>query len=705
MNSPVFRPVEFWKHAITTMQDNSFFELMRSVFGKIKTPFNKQQLVNDLEGFLLREDIQNTISCYIDVSDAKVIAAVAALNEPAPGELESFFSGELSYAQLHDTIVNLEERFILYRFRTEGHSSGPGLLALNPVLEQVLSPFAQNHSLLLPAVSEDEISKDGEPPPEIKERPLNDRILAALLSFVSQEELFFKAEREIRKRIIETGKIIFPGMDLETVLGALQTIGLLYADGDRLIPDYKRFFDFAGLSPRQRMEVCAAGIMCYDCAESSFGILPPLVRGKILFLSDFISVFLDSLEPDLLYSENILKRLAAILLRERKTDMPETASAHETINSRLIDALKKTGLIAFVCRIEGHEQFKRPGTDTISNDNTEKYPVIASDSDFSFLIYPEITYSDAIELAAVINVREAGHTVRFEMTRDSAIHAFDRNISAARIIDLLKKLSDNRISETLTWTLTEWEKRYGEVSLGRELVLNLSEDRRYLARTKSLAALIRETPAPGLYLLNEDAENRAIQALRAAGIDIIARRKAGYSNTGDEKAKNSFTLFSDSGHSAHSGPEKMPKIKSAPVQEIPGNATTLIEGFHAILKEMPLGKAERDELAARINRRLILSESQLRDSSIRYEKLEGRLLDYNGKLNIAKQALSMKSPVEIVWQNNMQETRIFGLLSAVEKDANENVLVISPAGTQESLRIPLGRISLLRRIKKSIFEL
>ena len=100
MKNAVFRSVEFWKSALMTLPDSSFFELLRSVFGKIKTPFNKQILLDDLESFLLREDIQKNIAAYIDRNDAAVIAALATLNEPAPGELESFFSGELSYVEL-----------------------------------------------------------------------------------------------------------------------------------------------------------------------------------------------------------------------------------------------------------------------------------------------------------------------------------------------------------------------------------------------------------------------------------------------------------------------------------------------------------------------------------------------------------------------------------------------------------------------------
>jgi hypothetical protein len=118
-------------------------------------------------------------------------------------------------------------------------------------------------------------------------------------------------------------------------------------------------------------------------------------------------------------------------------------------------------------------------------------------------------------------------------------------------------------------------------------------------------------------------------------------------------------------------------------------------------------KAEMDELAARIDRRLVLCESQLRDASVRYEKLEARGLDYVGKAMIAKQAIASQSPVELIRPGKKGE-RIFGIPRALEKEGGESVLVISPQNGGETggefLRIPLGKISLLRRIKKSIFE-
>jgi hypothetical protein len=108
----------------------------------------------------------------------------------------------------------------------------------------------------------------------------------------------------------------------------------------------------------------------------------------------------------------------------------------------------------------------------------------------------------------------------------------------------------------------------------------------------------------------------------------------------------------------------------------------------------------------------VLRESQLTGAFIRYEKLEARGLDYVGKASIARQAIAMKAPVEVCWTIPGDGTgQAAGIPLALEKREGESVLVLSPLPGEdgqrvplENLRLPLGKISLLRRIKQSIFE-
>ncbi|MDR2134009.1 MAG: hypothetical protein LBP27_02790, partial [Treponema sp.] len=338
----IFCSPEFWKSAIMTLPDASFFELMRSVFGNIRTPFNKHRLMEDLAAFLSRDEIQKIMAAYLDEHDARIIAAVALLGNPFPGEMESFFSGGINYAELHDVLLNLEERFIIFRFTDKGVSR----LALNPVLEPILSPLIADRELLFPSFSPEAVpaSGPGASPAGGRVSFLDDRVLAGLLSFVSGGGVFFKAEGEFRKRTIGLGEKVFPGLEPEMLMGGLLVLGLFRAGGDRLSPDYRRFSDFGMLKPRERMEYCAAGIYCYRAeVQSPAAVSFYLYRNRIRELSVFIHRFLDLLNPARLYPPESLRRFAAVLEREQGLGRDAGRSGYDS--GLMIGVLEKTGLL------------------------------------------------------------------------------------------------------------------------------------------------------------------------------------------------------------------------------------------------------------------------------------------------------------------------------------------------------------------------
>ena len=676
MNNDIFRSTAFWKSAVMLMPDNSFFELLRSVFGKIKTPFNKQKLLNDLEGFLLREDIQKTIASYIDQTDAKIIAAAAVFEEPVFEQLENFFSGEFSSAQLQDIIVNLEERFILYRFTEEkknlrqayypAGSIGMQVknrLTLNPILKPVLQPIIEDTSALFtPPLTE---KPDSSRAPKAKQTIINDFTLAALYSFILKHESFYKSETAIHKRIIDEGKTLFPGINLTSVLGALQILGLFYTEKNSLFPDKKYINDFCMLSARERCEYNAAALYVYKKTPPSAEFLPPLFKRKICDIVNLIHGFMNFLQTDSFYDEITLKRILEVL----------KAQFFINIDSEdLLDVMEKTGLIT-----DGRvSQIK----------TSEDKPVIAIDSSFTILVYPEIKLIDAVKLASFLNLSEVNTVICYKLDKDSAVRAFNNGTSADEIIELLNRLVCKKIDDILIWNLKDWEKRHSEVSLKKGVILQLTKEHLYLTETASLSQLIKETLAPGVYLLNENTENEAAEALQKAGIDIIAQNK--------EKKENTVSI---NNHFPSLSSRKVEIFSAAPNETVKKNDyADLMADFHSQLEKMQLNEAERTELKARIDRRLVLSVSQLKDAHIRFEKLEARLMDYAGKQNIAKQAVSLQSPLEIVWTNKGNEIKVFGVPKALEKEGNSLTLVV------DDNRIPLAKISLLRRIKKSIFE-
>jgi hypothetical protein len=720
MSSVPFQSPEVWKSALLTLPDSSYFELMRSVFGNVKTPFNKQRLADDLTAFLSRKEIQEAIAVYIDEIDARIIAAIATLEEPAPGKLETFFAGEFSYAELHGILLNLEERLILYRFQEKGVYH----LSLNPLLEPVLAPMITDRGSLFPsqpldAPALDNMALNGTDLDgmALDSPALDDRLLAALFAFIAGGTDFFKAEGGLRKKILDDGKRLFPSLDLESLIGGLLGLGLLRQSGEEdaggLVIDESKLHSFRRLSFSERREYLAAGI----CVDKNIPKSPPALynRSRLRILVRLIHTFLDALRMDRQYPRTTLRRIADILERggsEQAAPWGLPYGEAETgVFDTMLEALQTVGLLGAgtPVGVPGNRHFRRIPPRPCG-DGTNTAALIAMDTAFSCILYPGISFDDALELASFSLVRETGTAVRFELTRESVVRGFDRGMNADTMLTLLDRLSGNQVEQNLRWTVKDWETRYTGVSLYQGMVLILAEDHRYLAEAEPVRSLITRTVSPGVYLLSAHEKAGAVQALHKAGIDIIAQPQHQGKEAFSGERYSSYPSLGSAHYSTENLFPDASQFSSRPTEK----AEQYKERFRTALGKLSLTKGERDELAARIERRLILNESQLAGVSVRYEKLEARGLDYVGKTAIAKQAIAAKQLIEIMWSNQEGEViRAIGKPEALEKSGGETLLVLNPVpqdalahGTVvpgDVIRLPLGKIGLLRRIKQSIF--
>ncbi|MBI9100408.1 MAG: hypothetical protein JEY91_18145, partial [Spirochaetaceae bacterium] len=83
---------ENWRKIILSINDNSFFDLMRNYLGQIETPFNKQELINRLINFFNKEQTRETIIEILDEWDISLLTAVNILNGPSDSKLRNTFS-------------------------------------------------------------------------------------------------------------------------------------------------------------------------------------------------------------------------------------------------------------------------------------------------------------------------------------------------------------------------------------------------------------------------------------------------------------------------------------------------------------------------------------------------------------------------------------------------------------------------------------
>jgi hypothetical protein len=719
-----------------TLPDTAFFELVRSALGNIRTPFNKQKLLEDLSAFLSRPETQETIAAFLDNADRRIIAAVAVLGEPVPGEMESFFSGEYSYADLHGLLLNLEERFVIYRFREDGLFR----IALNPRLEPALAPVAADRSLLFSAVS----AAETEPRLPADARPLSGRLLAALFSFFLSGRVFFKPDVpasgfSLRKKAVDDGEKLFPGLDMETIAGAFLSLGIVEQDGERFRAGGKRLAAFRELSPACRLEYLAAGLALYLQSLEPNPLPGYIHRSLLKNTARFINSLLGSFgfvnlsgvssgsperdeTPVRLYPKPALFKCGEILRRDGVNSWGRAGGLPST--GIILRAMETAGLVIPV----GAQYAIAPPPVDSNEPAGGPDPVIAMDSPFSLILYPGISFADALDLASFCDVEETGTAVRFSLSRESVVRGFNRGFRAAYLWNLLERLSGGRTGEALRWNLEDWEKRYREAALYQGVVLTLGSERIYMAESGPLAAMIRKVLAPGVFLVDASCREEAAEMLREAGVDIVALPEpepyvaefpAEPRRPPESGVPGEAGIFPGLCSAENTAPgEKPGALPDSGLSRASLGSRTLSNSYDEAkaerLKEQfrvrlesggkQYSREERAELLARIERRLVVSESQLEDISIRYEKLEARSLDYAGKTAIAKQAIAQESLLEVAWPSGGTEETVLGMPENLEKKGGETILILRPRnGRAEPVKIPLGKISVLRRIKQSIF--
>ena len=747
MKAAGWRSIAEWKAALVTLPDGPFFDLMRGYLGDIRTPFNKQRLVDELAGFLGRRDIQETVAAYLDATDRKVIAATYRLAEPTAAELTSFFDGDLSYAELHAVLLNLEERLVIYRIEEEGVRR----LALNPILSPVLEDAAVDSAPLFPSVMAN--SSDV---PAWDEASVDGVLLAATVSFLYRRPDLFKADHSIRKKAAEEASAVFHYGRFERSVAALRSLGAITEDeGGEGSPSVRvceeKLDAFAALSEAERTLYLAAALCSVELGvdgrltegEDVKASAPTwssgrTARERLASWARLFGAFLGDLEKERSYPRTTLSRMLDVREREqaegkrhRWVDRGHEAATElrsgfdPSVFRR--SAIRAMELARVLVRRGDDEWSVAPGFATMAAER--KDAVLSLDSSFSVVAYPEIGFPEALDLARFLDVREAGQTTRFELTRESAVRGFDLGFGVEDMVDILERLSKLTVAQNVRWSLREWKERYTSVAIHRGTVLVVAEDRRYLVETEAVARLVARVLAPGVYLLAVSDESEAVRALSKAGVDIVALPPA-HDSFNRAPADARFAPFPPLGQQLHAavapvsgniaipvaGPEAMSAVPASEAAEAVAESASpdaasmgasveeRLASLRSALEKKNLPKDQRDELALRIGRRVVLAPSQLVAAAVRYEKLEAKGLDYVGKVRVAEQALATGSLVEIFWRGSKGEpNRALGAPAALEKTSGEVELVLDTAPRGERIRIAVGKISLLRRIKRSIF--
>ncbi len=684
---------EQWKRVLLTMQDQVFFDIMRTYLGPVKTPFNKHSLIEDLAAFLRREVIQERIFHSLDDEDRRFLTAIILLDSPMIETLYEFFADELSYLEFHSRLLNMEERLLIYQRKVDGRPR----LHITPFFADRMRRKVTDPAILFPG----ELAADEATP----DKPwLDVTLLLAFYSFLDARDTVFKTDGSLKKSAERSLKQTVPLLGsgngrIRIVLHALKNLRLLVQTPDGFDIDDERWDRFGALNDDSRRYLLWSGAFSYQAV--------PHAR-TLEKNAAFMRSLLRSLQPGVRYLPEVIYRIAAILPGSHSRRPPIDPESLVSTLSRLQVLTEKDGKLMV-----------NPRTMIDSTDSVGDGPSLIVEANFDVTVTKKATFEEMLLVSRFAEIRRFDTALIFELTKRSVIRGLDREIGTARIRDFLIERSGHPLPQNVLFSLESWQQEYRSIELLKGVVMVVDEERRYLFdHTPEMKRWIRRTLAPGVFLLDERERRFWEPVLKKSGIDPVPdlriptshhdRQELEILPPQEEFSDMALDAYSPmcmefSASHAQADRSQTEEIRHEPEHTDPSRH---FEECYTRLDELELPRDIHEQIAARIENRVIIHPSQVHPEAVRQEKTEAKGLDYLGKVRLIEQALTSDSELLEIIERSSDGSPQRLLLKPTELRKNGNDLILHglqlPEESEISARV--RKIGLLRKIKGSLFS-
>lgn len=684
-----------FKSALLTLGDEAFFEIVRNYLGPIRTPFNKHDLIKRLEAFLRRPEIQDRIVGLIDEEDAQLLSAVWMLGEPDFDELYLLFAGERTYLDLHQRLLNLEDRLLVYRDHDR--------LLINPILRDPLEERVLRAELLFASRP---LRRDD---PEANGTWVTDTLLVSLYSYAHEHPELFRADHSLRKRartdLAERIPPLAEPIAANTLAGdeenddapapvdvhratilvdALVRAGALTDhNGIDVAPAVWR--RLASLTPLARLAHLAAaaasgrpdGSHPSDRREEDHG------RRR---LSAAIEAIMTTLPRDRAMSSRSIERLMLVLAPDQSAEVCRRAREAMT-------------LMGVLTRLDGGYVAMGP----LPEQTDERKPLVVQPN-FDVTMPEEFTFDDGLFVARIAELRRHDRYPHLELTKERLASALRDGEEFEDIVERLQEVAGHAVPQNVIVTMRSWASEYESIRLFRGIVLTVEEARRHaVEHADAVRSLIRRELAPGIYLVDERDVRELQAALEEAGIELVPEvatlraRESGQSGGGTSGASIDRSRL-----------DSIRRVLSSPATTSPDSQSSdeWLADVTERLESSSLSAEQREELATRVRQKLIVSADQVQAGSVKTEKIEARGLDYVGKVRIIEQAVRNGSSLLEIIERTEDGAPRRRLVEPTEmqKHDGELVLVGEELPDRESVELLVRKLGLVRRVRTGLVK-
>lgn len=689
-----------WQEAFSSLPDKQFFNTVRLYLGEIKTPYNKQRLTEQLAGFIRKEENLKSLLSLLDVFDIEVLTAISLIPNATQESLIDFFHGEYSITELYAEIINLTERLLVYRQKAP--YSDKEYIRINPLIHQNLL-FYLDINLIFPEYTVQKPSTE-----DIFS--ITPNLLAAFITYIRIKGISCKADGTIKKNDKKRLAEIFPDKEnfIQLLMNAFVNLALVFEDQqiNSYILDSARMKKFAELPEyQQHALLCAAAVSRFSRdglrkeAQLLIDCLSSIPEKGYPLESIHRLAFLAATNTEDGSTETKKSRFSRILEAARQEAGSEPEQKAELLD-RMLGCAIEFGLVQKVGQTEeGVELYRSAKEEVSTSTNTEDRDIVPKvvniDSTFTVTLMPGLSLKELLPLTDFLFVRKFGVVAEFEITRQSVSEGFDNELTPEIVFERLEKYSYYPVPQNLKINITEWYNSYSSAKLYYGYILKVTENNISLAENNpNIKKYIKEKLADGIYLLNLPAGTEISTFIEESSLDFMGNVKTSVT-------KSEYSLFPllRQGHK----PTVLEinnfiEAKKTSIAE----ADKILKNLKASLKTLEIDKAIKESLEHKISNRLILSESQLKNASIRTEILEADGMDFSGKVHLIEAAVKEEDMMEIRMPSADGKGDFFTILGkplSISRQPGEAVMRFQIEPTKDIENLLVSRITHLRRLR------
>lgn len=706
-----------WRTYFIQLDDSDFLMTMRLYLSEVKTPYNKQKLLEQLEAFLRREETQKNIIALLSKEDILLLSAIKFLSGATIESLKELFGTDFIEEKMKRHLQELQSRLLIY----EDSSSRKfdSTYKLNPILAQALDGVLTAQNLCPEYDSPIEI-----PPSRECARA---ELVAAFLSYVAKNKSICKLDGTFKKRAEDEMKEKFPGQLERLVLlsRAAKHLGLIQENEGAFELNWNEIEAFAELEKCEQIMYLLAAIPVHYSKE----------RTRL-----YAEIFLKALNaiPQNGFSESVFLRYIHLLCTKqsleyvsysRPSRFSKIVQSHE--QSADFQNEPETLTDFFKCLVDYAETlgvinsssgntsekviFKNPNFFAACSD-AQKQAMLETDSAFNVTLMQGCAPSNIVPLIKFADIVKFDTVAQFEINKDSVIRALDCGMDSENIIRFFQESSNLKLPEALEISLKEWEDAYKSISIYKGFIIKLDEKSAALAEHNShLRQHIFEQLAPGIFLLDCADEAKVERLLKRCGIENAGKIKTAELKTEQShfsKIGNSRALFDDApsakkiasekpsedGSEKKSAKNSSKQKKTHTTNDNSETQDSVLQNIFKSIDALELSDEQKDTLRDMAASKLIVSSSQLRAPTIPVEKKSARGMDYQGKLHIIEQALRNKE--KILFRISKGANLEVGIPTSIERTKFQDGIYLNLIVNGEEKEYSVGRLEFVQRLHK-----